>query len=102
MNTQQSTAKKSIPFKFQCTLRNVPGQTYQRKTCFLGFARSSYNRDKVTFSTDLANFLCFFDLPAIDTYQKKEVMVVEKRETLMEKLLAIIIAALDQTEPEIC
>ena len=91
-----------MPFKFQFTLRNVPGQTYQRKTCFLGFATSSYNRDKVTFSTDLANFLCFFDLPAIDIYQKKEVMVVEKRETLMEKLLAIIIAAWDQTEPEIC
>ena len=51
----------------------------------------------------LAIFLHFFGLPAIDTYLKKEVMVVEKkRDTDGIPLPAITIVALDQQKPEDC
>ena len=51
----------------------------------------------------LATFLYFFGLPAIETYLKKEVMVVEKkRDTDGIPFPAITIAALGQEEPDIC
>ena len=51
----------------------------------------------------LAIFLNFFGLPAINTYLKKEVMVVEKkRDTDGIPLPAITIVALDQQKPEDC
>ena len=51
----------------------------------------------------LATFFYFFGLPAVETYLKKEVMVVEKkRDTDGIPLPAITIAALGQEEPDIC
>ena len=51
----------------------------------------------------LTTFLYFFGLPAIETYGKKEVMVVEKkRDTDGIPFPAITIAALGQKGPEIC
>ena len=51
----------------------------------------------------LATFLHFFGLPAIDTYLKKEVMVVKKkRDTDGIPLPAITIVALEQEKPEDC
>ena len=51
----------------------------------------------------LAAFLYFFGLPAIETYGRKEVMVVEKkRDTDGIPFPAITIAALGQKGPEIC
>ena len=51
----------------------------------------------------LAIFLYFFGLPAIDTYFKKEVMVVEKKtHTDGIPFPAVTIAAVGQEKPEIC
>ena len=51
----------------------------------------------------LVTFLCFFGLPAIKTYQKKEVMVVEsKRESNGIPLPAITLSAWMQEEPGKC
>ena len=51
----------------------------------------------------LATFFYFFGLPAVDTYLKKEVIVVEnKKDTDGIPFPAITIAALGQEEPEIC
>ena len=51
----------------------------------------------------LVIFLHFFGLPAIETYVKKEVMVVEnKRDTDGIPFPAITIAALSQEDPEAC
>ena len=51
----------------------------------------------------LATFLYFFGLPAIDTYLKKDVIVVEKkRDTDGIPFPAITIAAISQDELDIC
>ena len=51
----------------------------------------------------LATFLYFFGLPAIDTYLKKDVIVVEKkRDTDGIPFPAITLAAVSQDELDIC
>ena len=96
-------------FEILSTLETVSSHMFLQKTDVMLFS-VTYVQTFLTIAAKpvfqlilLATFLHFFGLPAVETYGKKEVMVVEKRRnTDGISFPTITIAAIGQQEPENC